>query len=63
MLPVPIQKWEYKYEKLTGQFNAYFKGRRSPGEDKLDELGAQGWELVSVTQDSGYSLFFKRPKQ
>lgn len=41
---IPIQKWEYKYERLVAEFNAYSFGKRSPGEDKLDALGAQGWE-------------------
>lgn len=53
-----VTQWEYK---VVGYSD----------EAKISELGAQGWELVSIIQETkiGYvddlskRLFFKRPKQ
>jgi hypothetical protein len=45
-----MQKWEYKYtDSLT--------------EGQMDELGEDGWELVSAVNITDYSirLYFKRP--
>lgn len=48
-----MQKWEYKAEVSE-----------TPLETKLNEIGNQGWELVSAFYDSqyGYVYYFKRPK-
>lgn len=48
--------WEYK-SVWAGQ-----QGFR--GDETLNELGAQGWELVSATttESHGHSYTFKRPK-
>lgn len=53
-----MQKWEYKV------INS------SPYEPSLNELGAQGWELVSVATISApmggrdeWTMVLKRPKQ
>ena len=45
--------WEYK---LTG--------RASTGEQELNKLGAQGWELVAVNNDErdGLTFYLKRAK-
>ncbi|MGH7284139.1 MAG: hypothetical protein ACRELY_21650 [Polyangiaceae bacterium] len=51
-----MQKWEYTTVGFTGSFNV----------DKLDELGREGWELVTLLPvgglvESAYFIF-KRPK-
>ena len=46
-----MQKWEYLLIKTPFDW------------DDVNELGNEGWELVSAVQDPGYNitLFFKRP--
>jgi hypothetical protein len=44
-----MQKWEYKF--ISSAF---------PNENTMNQLGAEGWELVSVNE---YKMFFKRPKR
>lgn len=50
-------RWEYLnvQPKITFKKDAWI--------DKLNELGAEGWELVTVVIDAkvGGSAFFKRP--
>ena len=47
----PRPAWEYK---VTGPIS----------EQKLNELGSQGWELVAATAEgSNYAIFLKRAKQ
>jgi hypothetical protein len=48
-----LTKWEYKIE--HGDF----------GQEKLNEWGNEGWELVTVIpgEPDQYTHFFKRPKQ
>jgi lipopolysaccharide export system protein LptC len=47
--------WEYK------STPASYYGR--PDDRLLNELGAQGWELIGVNQDGSVTYyFFKRPK-
>jgi len=50
-----MQKWEYKIVFGTGNKDISL-------EKEINRLGNQGWELVSVTENSDdvYSLFFKR---
>lgn len=53
-----MQKWEYKVVKTTGQ---------PQGDQPMNELGAEGWELVIIVPkegpiDWGYYYYFKRPK-
>jgi hypothetical protein len=45
-------KWEYK---SIHQSSVYAK------DNKLNELGAEGWELVSVIHNYHYTYVFKRP--
>lgn len=68
-----MQKWEYKvlirtYNSRTKRFewgDNSFKGKS--GQDVLNELGQQGWELIStpVYRESGeeenIQYMFKRP--
>jgi hypothetical protein len=49
--------WEYLVEKTT---NAWAVNTQ-PFRDKLNGLGAEGWELVAIDQFG--NLFFKRPKK
>lgn len=73
------QAWEYKSLVLTIQVSAagskntlYEDGKTVPGTPvtRMPELGAQGWELVSVaatlspgnTDTSTYVYWLKRPK-
>jgi hypothetical protein len=48
-----MQKWEYK---TTDSLD----------EQSMNQLGNEGWELVSVTSENDWSqyryLYFKRPK-
>jgi hypothetical protein len=64
-----MQKWEYCT--LSGAWSLIQGGKEVQTWDKhvwesviLDELGADGWELVSITitPHSAQSFYFKRPK-
>lgn len=56
-------KWEYRLAQLSIHQDALFyvmwpeKPKGKPQEYPLNDLGAQGWELVSVQGSAGY---FKR---
>lgn len=56
LLGVSGHKWEY----LVEQYHQYFSGTQN----RLNELGANGWELCGTyTNNSGYRDFvFKRMK-
>jgi len=63
MLPPPIvyvkekTVWEYK------QLVCNLAKENAPGEDELNALGADGWELAGVFTDSPFVYFyFKRLK-
>lgn len=73
----PAQTWEYKSWVFTiegSRTTLYEDGRQLPGSatpvSKANELGAQGWELVSVAAvqvgssnpTNQYVYWFKRPK-
>jgi hypothetical protein len=51
--PSAVQKWEYKV--VRGESTLV------SAQSKLDEMGAQGWELVSVL-DYAFQ-FYKRPAE
>jgi hypothetical protein len=55
-----MTKWEY-----TIQVVRVADGSREQGEQELNELGASGWEIVSVLPASGAGeplVFLKRQK-
>lgn len=64
------QKWEYKVLRIDDSRPAE-AGRRTSSrdggaEEKLNELGKQGWELVSIRIDAAAArtapiFYFKRP--
>lgn len=48
-----MQKWEYEY-RICNDINQVV--------ERLNEMGANGWELVSsVDNGNDYTFFFKRP--
>ncbi|WP_439026808.1 DUF4177 domain-containing protein [Haloarchaeobius sp. DT45] len=58
----PNQQWEYKVVDLSSSF---FGRETKVDEESLNELGAQGWELVeTLSEASGntQALVFKREK-
>ena len=63
--------WEYRTELLERGFMGFGSGQVDLHalEGRLDELGAEGWELVHATWDQsvrgkrgGHLLLFKRPR-
>ena len=59
-------KWEYRVRRIDdrrGSPDRETGSRKSASETTLDELGAQGWELVSVRSDGSNTpiFYFKRP--
>ncbi len=61
------QKWEYRVLRIDDRRGSNTSGQRSRGsasEAKLNELGEQGWELISVRNDGSSEpvFYFKRPK-
>jgi len=61
-----MTSWEYKIEKTT---KSMWGGKDKTNVDELlNNLGRDGWELVSVVPDtatgtlSGYHFFFKRER-
>jgi hypothetical protein len=67
-----VQQWEYMTWKATAfemtpvvsLIDGQQPENRLSVEDALQGAGAEGWELVAVTQSQMfYSYFFKRPKE
>jgi hypothetical protein len=63
-----MQKWEYYLAVIPGSLKKLKVGDKKIQTDEyINQLGAQGWELVAVEQSfpgsgiSDYILFFKRP--
>jgi hypothetical protein len=64
-----IQRWEYLWVVIPNSLGKMkVAGEKVEAIDYVNQLGEQGWELVSVEQGfpgsglSDYILFFKRPK-
>lgn len=64
-----MTKWEYTWVVVPNSLRKIKVGKEKiPSIDYVNQLGAQGWELVGVEQSfpgsglSDYILFFKRPK-
>ncbi|WP_267639983.1 DUF4177 domain-containing protein [Haloarchaeobius amylolyticus] len=58
----PNQQWEYKVVELSSSF---FGHETKVDEESLNELGAEGWELVETLSEGGgntQALVFKREK-
>lgn len=56
-----MKKWEY----MVHDSNMSPHGKKTKIEDQLNALGAQGWEVISVTSDANflkatYSFILKR---
>ena len=47
------EAWDYKVEQISDQSL----------EDRLNILGKQGWELVSLRHEEGYEAVLKRPQK
>jgi hypothetical protein len=61
-LPMGVKAWEYKVLAGTELITA---GGNKKSSDGLNALGAEGWELVTVTENpnGGHRTFYlKRPK-
>jgi hypothetical protein len=63
--------WEYRTELIERGFMGFGSGQvdQRALEERLDELGAEGWELVHASWDQrvrgkrgGHLLLFKRPR-
>lgn len=58
------QNWQYKVVSLTAQVDIWGRLKPAAAQQVLDEMGRNGWELVSSIQAYGTrapTLFFKRP--
>jgi hypothetical protein len=62
-----MAKWEYKTVKVEGTVKSLFKGSGVDLDKPFNDLGQQGWELVSViglatggSAQSGVQAVFKR---
>ncbi|MGH8051168.1 MAG: DUF4177 domain-containing protein [Arenimonas sp.] len=54
-----IVRWAYQVVELKGSFMGGLKAQEI--QDKMNQMGQSGWELVSVFQSYKVTLFFKRP--
>ena len=60
--------WEYKswvFRTSVGRAELYEDGKLVPGATpvtRAPEVGAQGWELVSIACDDACIYWFKRPR-
>jgi len=52
-------RWAYQVVELG---NSFLGPPKAPAiQDKLNQMGQSGWELVSIVQGFKLTLFFKRP--
>ena len=55
------ERWTYQVVEVKPGF---LGGTRDAAQEKLNQLGPQGWELVSVVQPQRFAplqLYFKKP--
>ena len=59
-----MQRWQYKMEVFHANPSELVSEVVFDLEIKLDELGMEGWELVSITNEEPprFCAFFKRPR-
>ena len=65
------QQWEYRALRIpdnrpTGGRQSDIRARKSGSEEVLNQLGAEGWELVAVRATGANTdpvFYFKRPKK
>ncbi|MEP4076247.1 hypothetical protein [Haloferula sp.] len=64
-------QWEYRALRIddrqrSGGRESDLRARQSSSQDTLNQLGAEGWELVTVRTEASVSntavFYFKRPK-
>lgn len=53
------ERWAYQVVELKASLWGILKAQEI--QDKMNQLGQGGWELVSVFQSYKVTLFFKRP--
>lgn len=53
------ERWTYQVVELKASFMGMHKAQDI--QDKLNQMGQNGWELVSVFQSYKLTLYFKRP--
>lgn len=53
------ERWTYQVVELKASGWGILKAQEI--QDKLNQMGQSGWELVSVFQSYKVTLFFKRP--
>lgn len=53
------ERWAYEVVELQASLWGILKAQEI--QDKMNQMGQSGWELVSVFQSSKVTLFFKRP--
>lgn len=66
-----MQKWEYavlemtngKWRDTEGAEGTFRKNKNQRSlYERLQELGAEGWEMTGVWDSVPFTLYFKRPK-
>ena len=53
------ERWTYQVVELKASLWGILKAQEI--QDKMNQLGQSGWELVSVFQSYKVTMFFKRP--
>jgi hypothetical protein len=58
-MKMATERWAYQVVELKASFWGIHKAQEI--QDKMNQMGQAGWELVSVFQSYKVTLFFKRP--